>query len=684
MWAAATRETDAAAQPAQDPAEAPARGEGRRPALDGVRAVAVLAVAVYHFGGGDSSWLPGGFLGVDVFFVLSGYLITGLLLAEWSRTGSISLTGFWMRRVKRLAPALLLVLVVVAAWVWWTTPPTDYPARRADILWTLGYLANWHLAAVDNYFAAFGSVSPLRHTWSLAVEEQFYLVWPLITLACLWAGRRLGGRRLGGRRVLVAVALVGALASAVEFAALFDPVRPTVAYYSTRGRVQELFAGALLALAFAAFRRRARPALVSLVGPAGVAGLVVGFLTMPDTTAFYYRGGAALVSLAAVGLIGGVEAAPDGRLARMLSWGPAAWLGRVSYGVYLWHWPVTVAVPAAGSDQVLRQVLRVLLTLGLASASFYLLERPVQRSRRALGTPPRTLVALLTSAAVVVGVGVQATALPGTLFEQAETNSDRACPGERADRLLVCAWPAGASVAAGEQADLAIVGDSTVRALSGALDEWATSSGSTWVEAAWRQCSSIGALTPTAANATDALTRACHEQAPTQVSRMLATYRPKVVLIGDFWIHENAVQVNGDWVRPGTDEHAAELERRYLDLVDEIAAAGGRAVFLELPPPGDQLGVQFAAGRPAATAKPPAAYGGKFVDGFNAVLRRVAAQRPDVARSISVTDVVCPGGSCPAAVGDRLIRVDGVHYSVPFAAEVTPVILQRAGITPPS
>ena len=154
-------------------------GAGRRPALDGLRALAVLGVMIYHFGNGDASWLRGGFLGVDVFFVLSGYLITGLLLDEQVRRGTIDLVGFWVRRLRRLFPAMLLMLIAVAGWIWWATPPDSYPSRRSDIFWTLGYLANWHMiGSSDDYFAAYTTASPLRHTWSLAVDEQFYLVWP--------------------------------------------------------------------------------------------------------------------------------------------------------------------------------------------------------------------------------------------------------------------------------------------------------------------------------------------------------------------------------------------------------------------------------------------------------------------------------------------------------------------------
>src|SRR4029453_16043048 len=184
-----------------------AAGHARRPGLDGVRALGVVAVVVYHFGGGGAtSWLPGGFLGVDVFFVLSGYLITSLLLTEYARPGGVRLGAFWARRAQRLLPALALVLLAVCAWVWWASPINDYPRRRGDVLWSLAYLANWHLAGNgEDYFAQYGAASPLRPLLSVAVGEQFYVVGRLGLIGLLALGRRRGGgwgRRLRPRRVV--------------------------------------------------------------------------------------------------------------------------------------------------------------------------------------------------------------------------------------------------------------------------------------------------------------------------------------------------------------------------------------------------------------------------------------------------------------------------------------------------
>ncbi|MGP8006065.1 MAG: acyltransferase family protein, partial [Acidimicrobiales bacterium] len=186
---------------ATDPASGPRIG-----ALDGLRGLAVLAVCAFHFG---VPGVAGGFLGVDVFYVLSGYLITSLLVKEFERAGTVRLGQFWARRARRLLPALLLVLMAVTLYVRYVALPGTYPGYRGDALATLFYFSNWHqIATSTDYFAATGPVSPLTHTWSLAIEEQFYLVWPLVVLGVLHVARSL--------RLLLGVCVIGAVASALE------------------------------------------------------------------------------------------------------------------------------------------------------------------------------------------------------------------------------------------------------------------------------------------------------------------------------------------------------------------------------------------------------------------------------------------------------------------------------------
>ena len=221
------------------------------PALDGIRALAVLGVMAFHSG---IPFLPAGFLGVDTFFVLSGFLITSLLIGEWRRRTTIRLGAFWARRARRLLPALLLVLLFVACYAAFVVPRGTYPDLRLDALSTLFYVANWHYILIgSNYFVQTGPVSLLTHTWSLAIEEQFYLVWPLVVLGVMHFTRSL--------RVLLAVCVVGALASAAEMALLYHPgMNLTRLYYGTDTHAQCMLVGASLAVSLAIFaeRRRAR------------------------------------------------------------------------------------------------------------------------------------------------------------------------------------------------------------------------------------------------------------------------------------------------------------------------------------------------------------------------------------------------------------------------------------------
>src|ERR671913_1335333 len=217
------------------------------PGLDGLRALAVMAVLLYH---ADLGWIPGGFLGVEVFFVISGYLITALLLAEWRTEGSVDVKAFWMRRARRLLPALYVLLVATLAYAV-VFLPGEVAGLRADVLAALGYVTNWYLVlGHESYFEAIGRPSLLKHLWSLAVEEQFYLLWPLVVAFPL----SVGARRWRQRRVLI-VALTGAAASAVLMAALYRPeVDPSRLYFGTDTRATGLLVGAALAFAWAPWR----------------------------------------------------------------------------------------------------------------------------------------------------------------------------------------------------------------------------------------------------------------------------------------------------------------------------------------------------------------------------------------------------------------------------------------------
>ncbi|HUJ66757.1 MAG TPA: acyltransferase, partial [Acidimicrobiales bacterium] len=363
----------------------PANARRYIPGLDGLRAIAVFAVVAYHVNAG---WAQGGLLGVGVFFTLSGYLITDLLLERWGSSGGLGLSSFWMRRARRLLPALIVMLAVVIAWVA-IMHRSQLPALRGNVVAASVYMSNWWLIFQHvSYFARFGPPSPLGHMWSLAVEEQFYLIWPWILWLGLWAIRE---RRPGtGRRPRLAMAtLLLAAGSAAAMALLYRPgLDQTRIYEGTDTRAFGLLIGAALAAVWPT--RRSRGATGPGVGRAldlgGVAGLaVIGLLVWRTNqySAFAYRGGMVLLS-AATALVVVAVVRPGSWLGRLLGMRPLRWIGVRSYGIYLWHFPVIVLTAAAlpGGFDLPRATLQVAATVALAALSWRFVEEPILRGGR--------------------------------------------------------------------------------------------------------------------------------------------------------------------------------------------------------------------------------------------------------------------------------------------------------------
>jgi len=380
------------------------------PGLDGLRAFAVGGVLLYHAG---VSWMPGGFLGVDLFFVLSGYLISSLLLVEFARTGRIDLKRFWIGRARRLLPAALLVIVVclIIAAVFLTGQLAD---ARADALASAFYINNWHQILADrSYFATFGRPSLFQHLWSLAVEEQFYLLWPLLLTFGLTRLRR-------GQVVILTAA--GLVVSALLMAVIYDPHGDASrVYYGTDTRAAPLLAGALLAFAWPPQRFTGAPGrgaaiVLDALGVAGIGILVMAMVGWHDYDQWLFRGGFLLAELATVLLIA-VLVHPAAHIGRAFGVAPMRWIGQRSYGIYLWHWPV-MALTRPGIDLHFSRSLiivgQIALTIGIAALSYRYLEMPVRRgeARRRLGAVldrwrPRQRLAVVgaTTAAMVLLVG---------------------------------------------------------------------------------------------------------------------------------------------------------------------------------------------------------------------------------------------------------------------------------------
>jgi peptidoglycan/LPS O-acetylase OafA/YrhL len=345
------------------------------PAIDGLRALAVTAVILYH---AEIGLFQAGFIGVDVFFVISGFLITSLLLAERIGSGRVSLFGFWRRRARRLLPAAVALITGV---LFYTVIflPDEISALRGDALASLGYVTNWYLILDDqSYFETLARPSLLRHLWSLAVEEQFYLLFPPIFALVL------GRLRV---RYAVPIVVAAAVASAVLMALLFEPgIDTSRIYYGTDTRIVAILVGSAAAFIwrpgnFSNDYSRVRAAFVEAAGIASLAGLIAISLLATESGAFLYLGGFSLVAiLSGVLIIAAIHPGSrflEGALARR----PLVWLGTRSYSVYLWHWPVFmltrpgIDIAVDGAELF---AFRIALTIVLAEASFRLVESPIR------------------------------------------------------------------------------------------------------------------------------------------------------------------------------------------------------------------------------------------------------------------------------------------------------------------
>lgn len=392
--------------------QAPTRPKSRYiPALDGLRTLAVVAVVLYHL---NLTWAQGGLLGVTIFFVLSGYLITRLLLNEIAKTGRIDLKSFWTRRIRRLFPAVVTVVVVTCA-LCTVFNHVMLTKMRPDILPSLLFFNNWWQIMQDvSYFNALGDPSPLTHFWSLAIEEQFYLIWPPLLLAMVSVHMS----KPNTRRVVLGLAAVSAVAMMVLYNPATDPSR---VYYGTDTRVFSLLLGAWMAfipdrdlaparlvrhlgldrLAGAGKHDKSKsdtaeaattkpselarfwssPASIDLMGVVGLVGLAAMVALTNGYTAFQYRGGTLLCSILTLMVIAACVQ-PQGMVARALAAEPLVWIGKRSYSIYLWHYPLLLLMnPVANINDTpwWHYILQVLLVVAVAECSYRFIETPFRK-----------------------------------------------------------------------------------------------------------------------------------------------------------------------------------------------------------------------------------------------------------------------------------------------------------------
>ncbi len=660
------RQPDSAEQESRPGRTPGAALAGHVPALDGLRAVAVIAVVAFHFGVG---FVRGGLLGVDIFFVLSGFLITSLLLDEHVRRGTIRLREFWGRRARRLLPALLLLIVAVVVSSRWLPDQTDAHSLRDDALATLAYVANWHFAASgQDYFGALAADSPLLHTWSLGIEEQFYVVWPLLVVLFL--------RLRDGERWLRYVALGGAAVSTAWLTHLaLEGVGTSRLYYGTDTRVAALLVGAALATLRPARLATAdgRTALllrrgVTVTGVLGAAALVVAMLVVHGEDPVLYRGGFLVVALAAAAVIASAAGTPGSPLARALSVAPLRLVGRVSYGIYLWHWPVQLIVTRGRTELggVALLVTRLLITVVLATASYVLLERPVRRLGWATPRRRGIAVAAIAGTLAVVVLGTTVAAPPAQRDVTAPTESSIGTSG------LVPAAAASADVPEptiptrsltasssaprtplGRTTRIMLLGDSVAATLGWNLGPVQGQTGTDVYLDAPLGCG----LVLGQHNDRDQLIADPPECAswPQRWGKDLASYSPDVVaiLIGRWEMTDRYYQ--GAWRHLGDPVFDAYVHDQLEKAVD-IAGSTGAQVTLLNPPclddPERPDGGVWPQNDPARALR------------LAQLQREVTDAHPGEVQLLDLASLICPGGHYARSIDGVQVRErDGVHFT---------------------
>ena len=621
----------------------------RLPALDGLRGVAVTLVVAYHL---YPSAVPGGFLGVDVFFVLSGFLITSLAVTEVGQRGGFRVGAFYLRRARRLLPAVLVLLLAGALYAAVWAEPEELDRLREHSLWTLAYLANWRfIADGTTYTDALYGQSPLRHTWSLAIEEQFYILFPLLLVV---VGRAVRWRADRLRRALGVVAAAGAVASAAWMAVLWgDGSDPSRGYFGSDTRVQSLLVGVLLGLVLVGRPPRAGAAarFAAAAAVAGTLGLASAVVLAHEDSALLQRGGFLLVALGTAGIIAGSERVAPLRWALVQR--PLVGLGLISYGVYLWHWPVIIVLDErrTGLDGAALTLLRLAVTLLAALASDALVERPIRRGslgraygRVSVGFAPAALV-------LVVGAVFAATVVPVVRRDSPQERSPVALAAETTPPTVVPV-----------PLDVVIAGDSVAHTLAGgtvrtfpAFDPWTPEQSPFDDElvslrsAAKPGCSFLPGNLVVPGSSPANLSPFCRGWEDDLAGALGGTDRPVVVVALSNDAGDRVVE--GRQIDLGTADHQALLDRWLDEVRAKARPLGGDLVLVALPP------------RTGRTAR-AADEGGARERAMRDELEAYATTRPGV-QVLDLFEEVCPGGDCahPTAGFQAAWRFDGMHYT---------------------
>jgi peptidoglycan/LPS O-acetylase OafA/YrhL len=615
------------------------------PGLDGLRALAVVAVLLFHDGR-----LRGGFLGVSTFFTLSGYLITRLLLSEWHRASRISLRTFYSRRFRRLLPAALAGLVVAAAVTAALHDPQTSRDFRVDSLSAVVNVANWRFLWSGRAYAnLFAAPSPLQHYWSLSVEEQFYLLLAPMIVAVLALAR--------GRRVVIGV-MLGALAAG-SFVDGWIAVSHGIdrAYYGTDTRALEFLVGSVLAVVMA--QRTLGPRVsrvVATLGPVAVVGLAVATTEARVTDAGLFRGG--LLAYALGGCVLVLAACEAGPVRDLLSTPPLRFLGRISYGVYVYHWPLFLWLSPARTQLAPLELtaVRMATTLAVATVSYVFIEQPI-RERRRIAERGRWVAAPTAVATVVLCALMVAVLAPQAVVTFAPTQSGASVlAASRAAEATSSTAPSpstSGTPAPTRVQRVLVVGDSVALTLGRGIERWGEKNGVYVWNRGGLGCTLLDGMQVRGywgVQARPADSCGTRESWPKEIKQ----FDPQVVVVlyGAWDVYDASFDRGHTWFAPGQTRWNRNYEAEVADAASRLAAGGARVLWLTPPCFAEK------AGTPGANAPwfDPARIS------VLASLDRAVAARNGMAVSNVVHDEGCPV--------DFLDRPDGTHYSDPGADKV--------------
>lgn len=602
----------------------------------------------------------GGFLGVDVFFVLSGYLIAGLLIKEDWTWGSIDLVAFYIRRARRLFPALIAAVLAIAAVCPRVLSEQAVVGMRGDGLATLFYVAKRRFIATgDSYFAQFGDPSPYRHMWTLSIEEQFYLILPLLLIALI-ALTKANLRYIAG--ALIALAAL----SAVWMWTLYVPGEdPSRVYYGTDTRAQDLLLGSALACGMTLISKNPggqRARLMTLIGALGFGVVVVCFLALAEDQPFLYGGGFLVFSLGTCALIACVELNQHGPFAQLFGFAPWAWIGRISYGLYIYHWPVFLVMRHSALSGPALFGVEFAITFVLAALSYYLLEQPIRQ---------RGLKPLIgRKAAVTVGW----LCLPVTAaLTMALT------PAATASSLVVVAKP-------GQGSDMGTLNPTAAMKVLVLGDSVGFSLGYAFDQKAWPKVQVTGDVIFGCGTAEQHLAINGVDQTPnpTQCQDVFAKWpadvasdNPNVVLwsLGGWEVYDHVV--DGKILKVGSPEYANYLTSR-LNL--GLSKLGSTKIVIPNVACYAQASYIVDGQDMAPNRNDPAR-----ASAVNKILDNFAAEHPQQVHIFNVASKLCPDGSPKLKVDGVQVRSDGVHYTIDgarlFWTWVMPTLQKVTGIT---